>query len=123
MTRSVAAVLAGYLVFGVSAVLLFQVSGVAPEAPPSLRFAVFSTLYGIGFAFGGGFLAASLSGRAETWHGAAVGVIIAVLAAVSMLIQSGSGSLWSQVATLVLMAPAAAAGGYARHRTRDSSSV
>jgi hypothetical protein len=49
--RSVIAVIAGYLVFGGSAGLLFGLSGRDPKVWPGIGFAAFSTLYGMAFAF------------------------------------------------------------------------
>jgi hypothetical protein len=117
MTRSILAVLAGYLVFGVTAFLLFPLSGVDPHGEVSAGFAVLGTLYGMAFAFAGGFLAAVLARGAELAHGLAVAGIILVLATLSLLARLGEGSIWSEAVTLALMAPSAAAGGYVRRRT------
>ncbi len=56
MARSIAAVIAGYLLFAASAVILFQTAGVDPEATPAAAFFVFGTLYGALFGALGGFL-------------------------------------------------------------------
>ena len=44
--RSVAAVLGGFLIFSISAVLLFNISGRPPEVWPGAAFATFAILYG-----------------------------------------------------------------------------
>ena len=118
MTRSVIAVVVGYLVFGVSAVVLFEVSGVDPKATPSVPFAILSTCYGMAFAGAAGFVTATIAARSELRHGATVAGVIAVLATLSLVIERSAGSVWSQIASLVLMAPAAVAGGYVRYRIR-----
>jgi ABC-type Mn2+/Zn2+ transport system permease subunit len=114
--RSIVAVVVGYLVFAGSAVALFQVSGQAPHAPASLPFMLGSTLYGILFAALGGYLAARLVPRRPELHGAAVAALIALGAAASLVARHGTGSVWSQVSAVLLMAPAAWGGGYLRAR-------
>ena len=116
MVRSVIAVLAGYLVFGVSAVVLFKASGRDPHVPAGLGFMLLSSLYGIFFAAVGGFLAAWLARRYEFEHALAVAGLIAVAGAASLLTRPGQGAMWTELAALLIMAPAAMAGGWARQR-------
>jgi hypothetical protein len=114
--RSVAAVVFGYLIFAVSAVLLFQISGQAPHAPASPAFMVGSTLYGVVFAALSGYVAGRLARHHPVRHASAVAGLIALGAAASLLGQARSGGVWSQLAALLLMAPAAWVGGYWRSR-------
>ena len=107
--RSVFAVVAGYLVFGLSAVLLFQVAGVDPQAEARLVFKVFSIGYGAIFALGSGWLAARLAPSRPLLHAAIVAAIVAVAATLSLV--GMSGAKWSQVSALVLMTPAVLVGG------------
>lgn len=118
MTRSVVAVIAGYLVFAVSAVLLFQVSGIDPHARPELFLGVLSVVYGMAFAALAGFAAAALAKRHEILHASLVAGVMAVLAIVSLLTQIGEASAWSELATVFAMAPAAVLGGYVRSMRR-----
>jgi hypothetical protein len=114
--RGVVGVVAGYLVFGISAGFLFRATGQDPHAPATLAFIVFSTLYGMAFAFLGGFVAATIAGIRSLVPAVAVGTLIAAGAIVSLLARPGSGEIWSQLAALLLMAPSAIAGGAARLR-------
>jgi hypothetical protein len=114
MVRSVAAVVVGYLIFGVSSGLLFRLSGRDPHLVPSTGFLVFSIAYGMAFAMAGGFAAASIATRQRTLHALAVAGMIAVTSFAALIVEWGAGSVWSQLTTLVLMAPAAAIGGYLR---------
>jgi hypothetical protein len=118
MLRSIAGVAAGYLVFALSAVLLFQVSGQDPKSFPELWFLVGSTLYGIAFATLGGFVAAVIAGRRPALHAIVVAAIIGALALVSLIASLGRGSVWSEIAVLFFMTPAAAIGGFIRDRRR-----
>jgi hypothetical protein len=107
--RSVFAVIAGYLVFGLSAVLLFQIAGVDPHVDTRLGFKIFSVAYGVVFALGAGWLAARLAPGRPLFHAAIVSAIIAVAATGSLV--GASGAKWSQLAALLLMTPAALLGG------------
>jgi hypothetical protein len=118
MLRSIAGVAAGYLIFALSAVLLFQVSGQDPKSFPELWFLVGSTLYGIVFAMLGGFVAAAIASRRPALHAIIVAALIGALALVSLIASLGRGSVWSEIAVLFFMTPAAAIGGFIRDRRR-----
>jgi len=116
MLRSVTAVVVGYLVFAVSAALLFLVSGRDPHQQQDISFVVLSVVYGMVFAGAGGYVAGTIAGRKPRLHGAAVGLVVALGATASLLAQPGAGSRWSQTTALVLMAPAALVGGIVRSK-------
>ena len=120
--RSVLAIVAGYLVFGVSAALLFGLSGQDPHTVPSVQFAVISITYGVLFAGLAGFVAASLSRARPRFHAGILASIIAAIALLSLALQFRAGSIWSELATLFLMAPAALIGGQlrGRHSVKDA---
>ena len=112
--RSIGSVIVGYLVFALSAVAFFQLSGQPPHAQAPLPIMIASILVGIVSAFAGGYLAARLAGRRPFAHGIAVALILALGASVSLVSTMGHGAIWSQVAALLLMAPSAAIGGWIR---------
>ncbi len=115
--RSIGAVAAGEVIFGGSAVLLFQLARMDPYAPrPSPIFMLFTTLYGAFFAALGGYVTARLAGRREMEHTAALVCLIILIAAGSLVAMLGKGTVWSEIATLVVMAPCAALGGLFRRR-------
>jgi hypothetical protein len=111
MLRSIGAVAAGYLVFGGSAALLFQLSGQQPHAPSTAAFKIGSIIWGCLFALIAGFLTAHVAGRKPSTHAAVVALLIAAGAVISLLLRSADGARWSQLAALVLMAPCAWLGG------------
>ena len=124
MVRSVIAVIAGYLVFAVSALLLFRLSGRDPHAPAEIGFVIVTIVYGMLFATLAGFLAALLGKRFEMEHALAVASLIAALGAASLLASVKSGAIWSQLAAILIIAPCAMLGGYLRQRqlrTRPTS--
>jgi hypothetical protein len=116
MLRGILAIVAGYLIFAVSAVALFAVSGRDPHAPQPAGFVVIVLLYGIGFAGVSGYVTALIAKRADTAYVVALASIIALGALVSLFASPASHAIWSQVGTLVLMVPAALLGGIIRVR-------
>ena len=109
--RNAVAVVAGYLAFVLSAVAFFQLSGRNPHASQPLWFVVLSALYGIVFAGLGGALAARMAPSRGLASAAGVAFIVAAGAAVSLVTSPSADATWSQWAALILMAPAAYAGG------------
>jgi putative membrane protein (TIGR04086 family) len=121
MLKSVTGVVVGYLLFAVSAALLFLASGRDPHQEQGIGFVVFSVVYGMVFAAAGGYAAGAIAGRKPRLHGGAVALVLALGATVSFLAQPGAGSRWSQITALVLMAPAALVGGIARSKHKGST--
>ena len=115
--RSVAAVLAGYVLFAVCSYAVFRVSGYDPHAPAPAAFMLGAVASGVAFGLAGGYLAGLLAGRRPLAHGIAVAVVLAAGATVSLAATLGHGAVWSQAAALGLMAPAAALGGWLRARS------
>lgn len=119
MVRSCAAVLAGYLIFAVSAGLLFAISGRDPHQVPTMAFAVCSIVYGMAFAFLGGWVSAYIARRRELVHAIAMSALISSVALLSIIMQIGKGSFCSQFSTMVLMVPSAVLGGFVRWRSKQ----
>jgi O-antigen/teichoic acid export membrane protein len=119
--RSIGSVVLGYLVFALSAFGWFQLTGQHPHAQAPLAIMIGSTVVGVVAAFAGGYLAARLAGRRPMAHGVAVAVVLALGATISLASTLGHGAIWSQVAALVLMAPAAVLGGGVRARPASSA--
>lgn len=104
--------IAGYLVFSVSAVLLFELTGHEPDASPDLAFGALSIAYGAAFAILSGFITGAIAKRSELRHASVLAGLIALGALLSLVAQLGEASVWTQIASLVVFAPAAALGGY-----------
>jgi hypothetical protein len=110
MLRSIGAVAAGYLVFGGSAALLFQVSGQPPHEAAPVWFKVASIIWGAVFALVAGWLTARIAVCRPATHAGILAALIA-LGAVISLVASPPGAIWSQVSAVVVMAPCAWLGG------------
>lgn len=118
MLRSIGAVLAGYFVFAVSAVLIFELSGREPHADAPLAFKIASIVWGAVFALVGGWLAAHVSVRRPATHAAFVAVLIAFGAVASLAAAPAGDARWSELAALAAMAPCAWLGGVLAARVK-----
>ena len=114
--RSAVAVLIGYIVFASSAFAVFYLADQKAHAVASVPFMLLSVACGVVFAAIGGYVAALIAGRKPFAHGVAMALLLALGAAVSLASTLGHGAIWSQIAALALMAPAAALGGWIRER-------
>jgi hypothetical protein len=117
--RVALAVVTGYLIFAISATLLFQLTGQDPHATPGPVFGVASVVWGILFATLGGYMAARIAQRGSLIPCILVGCLIATGALVSLYFENRQGAIWSQLSALLLMAPAACAGGLINRRRQS----
>ena len=116
------AVVAGYLIFAVSAVLLFHLTNIDPHSPAALGFKVLTMAYGLVFALASGFVAGRIGRRTDLLCGIALALVIALGATISMLARPGAGALWTQTAALILFAPASLVGGWIRRKRPATAS-
>jgi hypothetical protein len=91
LVRNVVAVILGYAVFAVSAVLLFRIAGRDAYAAQSPGFTILAVIYGIVFAGVGGLVAARIGPTKSTAPAGFVALIIALGATVSLVANPGSG--------------------------------
>jgi hypothetical protein len=120
MYREVLAGLAGFIFFNVASVLLFVLSGYDPHAAVSRRFQVGSIVAGVAFGFIAGIIVAWISPLSSLRPALIVALTVIVFAIMSLL-TSGSGEGWSQIAAILLMAPAIVAGAQWRSRRKPSA--
>ena len=120
MIHSIIAIIAGYVVFAVSAVILFIISGFNPHAEVPLWFLATATIYGMFFAALGGYLAALIANRKGLLHSGILTLVIIAGATGSLLSSPGNEAIWSQVSAILLMAPSAMLGGYIRSRSKKT---
>jgi len=110
------AVVAGYLIFAVLAVLLFHLTNVDPHSPAAPGFKGVVVAYGLVSAFLSGFAAGRIGRRTDLACGMALALLIALGATISMIARPGAGALWTQTAALMLFAPVSLAGDWVRRR-------
>jgi hypothetical protein len=107
--RNILAVISGYAIFVVSALLLFKLSGVDAHADPSSGFISMTIIYGILFSFIGGFLTQFVSKAGKLTVNYVLAAIIAGFAAFSLF--QTTGNHYSQFSAIFLFAPASILGG------------
>ena len=118
MPKSLLAVATGYVIFAGSAAALAVVTGIDPHQVSSPRVAAALTGYGLFFALFAGVVVSSLSPHSPALHARLVAAFIALIAVGSAGIQFGKGAIWSEVATVVLMAPSVLLGEWITTRLR-----
>lgn len=117
--RSILAVVAGYAVFVLSALLVFGLSGQKPHADASAAFKTLAILVGTAFAIAGGYLTATLARKSPVGHATALAILLASIAAWSIHASPVKDPIWSQVCAIFFMAPGAILGGVFRSVQRD----
>jgi hypothetical protein len=112
MIRSALAVLAGILVLTITS---FAIEAAAnPFMIQNVPARIFTLAYTMLCVAAGGYVTAWLARRAEVRHAVIMGVIEAVFTVGAMLALPGHAPLWSWVAGIVLIIPAAWFGGWIR---------
>ena len=119
--RTVIAVVIGYVLFALSAVVLFQVAHRDSHAATTIAFGIAAIVYGMAFAACAGLVADRIARRSDLWAPRMVAALIALGAMISLLATWRQGAHWSQWTVIFLMAPAAMLGGRASRARRDRS--
>ncbi len=110
MLRNVLALIAGYAIFVVAAVLLFQISGIDPHSNPSAGFMAAVIVCGMLSSITGGFVVQQVSKDKKLTVNYILAVIIAGFATFSYF--KTTGNHYSQIAAIFLFAPLSILGGY-----------
>jgi len=111
--RTISGIILGYLVFGVSAFLLFRVTHQDPHAPTVMGFEIMAIIYGVFFAFLAGYWGTGIGGRSDMLVAIVIAVIMAGIAIASMI---AKGVGWSPLSAIVCDVPAELVGGYVQSR-------
>ncbi|HPM32328.1 MAG TPA: hypothetical protein PLJ60_18485 [Chryseolinea sp.] len=107
--RNILSVILGYATFVISAVLLFQLSGIGPHADPATAFIMLTVAYGLIFSFIGGLLTQLISRTGKLTINYVLAGIIAGFATFSLF--KTTGNHYSQIAAIFLFAPSSILGG------------
>jgi hypothetical protein len=111
MYRTLLAIIVGYVVFAGSALGAFLLLGRTPRVGGSTRIVIAGIVWGIVFAVLAGWVTQKIARRDDLLAVIAVAFIVATGAVISFVLRPGSGAIWSQLAALLLMAPAVLVGG------------
>src|ERR1700712_3864800 len=101
MIRKITAVIAGYLLFALSAVLWFPLMGHKPHAPAPTGFQLATLAYGLFFSLLAGLVTKVIGRSFLLNYILAAGIVLG--AALSLLFSAGSH--WTQLFTLLFFAP------------------
>jgi peptidoglycan/LPS O-acetylase OafA/YrhL len=112
MTRSALAILAGILVLTVTSFAIEAATN--PATIQNVAARIFTLAYTMLCVAAGGYTTAWLARRSEVRHAVIMGVIEAVFTVAAMLALPGHAPLWSWIAGIVLVVPAAWFGGWIR---------
>ena len=112
IVRNIAAVIVGYLIFAVSAVLLFNVSGIDPHAETGLTTKFGVVVFGCVFSFIGGYFAKLIAAANALTVNIVLAILMAAFATFSFF--KSPGEHYTQIAAIFLFAPASLLGGIAR---------
>ncbi|MGI8811499.1 MAG: hypothetical protein ACR2IH_03100 [Pyrinomonadaceae bacterium] len=115
LARNILAVVAGYLIFAVSAVLLFKMGDFDPHAEASVGMIVLVVVFGSVFSFIGGYIAKRIAASDSLGVNAALAVLMFSFAAFSSV--QSSGSHYTQFAAMAIFAPVSFLAGYVGRRT------
>ena len=115
IVRNVLAVIVGYLIFAVSAVLLFNLSGIDPHADASIGTIALVVAFGGAFAFIGGYFTKLIAATKTMIANDALAIITAGFAA--FLLFKSPGNHYTQIAAIFLFAPLSLVGGFMRRRS------
>ena len=105
------------MIFTVSAVLLFQLSGVDPHSRPDTGFMILSIIYGCVFSALGGYVTGLIAQNNETKHSIALTILLAAISTITLFLAPGEH--WTEVATIFIMAPCAVVGGFLRQKRKE----
>ncbi len=105
-------VVAGYVLFAFSTLVLFLLGGRDPHAAATLSHLLGRVLYGIASAAVAGLLAGRIAGERHRLAALSLSLVIAAGAVVSIMERPDDASTMAQLAVLVLMAPAALLGDW-----------
>ncbi|MEN2402996.1 hypothetical protein GKZ90_0024635 [Flavobacterium sp. MC2016-06] len=110
MIRQFLGVITGYLIFVITSVLLFKVSGVKPHAEASAAFMFLTFVYGSVFSFLSGLVTQFIARTRNLKINYIFFFIMAGFAAFSLF--KSDGSSWTQLLAIFVFAPISILGGY-----------
>jgi len=109
MIRKILSVIAGYLIFAVTSVLLFKLAAQDPHQPASGQFMMITLAWGIFFSVIAGMIVQLVSGSRTLFLNYILASMMFAFAAISMILSKGSH--WTQLFAMLVFAPVSIVGG------------
>ncbi|TFF36296.1 hypothetical protein [Mucilaginibacter psychrotolerans] len=110
MLRKILSVVAGYMVFAISSVLLFNLSHHHPHQDAPLNFKLITVAYGVFFSMLAGLVVQLIAKQKNLNLNYILTLLMFLLAGISMALSSGSH--WTQIFAMFIFAPVSVVGGY-----------
>ena len=115
VVRNILGVIVGYLIFAVSAVLLFKLSGLDPHMDAGIGKMVMVIVFGVVFSFAGGYVTKLIAATNTQRANYALAVLMAGFATFSLF--QSQGNHYTQIVAIFLFAPLSLVGGLIRRRS------
>ncbi|MDN3658064.1 hypothetical protein QWZ08_20600 [Ferruginibacter paludis] len=109
MGRKIVSVIAGYIIFVITALALFKFSGQKPHADPTTTFVILTAIYGAVTSFIAGLVTQMISRTKSLIINYILAFIIAGFATFSLV--KSAGNHWTQLLAIIIFAPASIVGG------------
>jgi hypothetical protein len=114
MIRNILSVIAGYLIFAVSSVLLFALTSHKPHAEASTAFKITTIIYGVFFSVIAGFVVQLIAKQKTLTLNYILALVIFLFATISLI--TATGTHWTQLFAMFIFAPVSIFGGYLKRR-------
>jgi hypothetical protein len=117
MIRKILAVIISYVIFAVSAVLLFNLTGQKPHTDAALNFKITTGIYGTCFSVLSGLILQLIARTKNLTLNFILTFIMAAFATMSLF--TSGGSHWTQLFAIIIFAPSSILGGviYLKRKT------
>ncbi|RZJ51667.1 MAG: hypothetical protein EOO44_14200 [Flavobacterium sp.] len=119
MLRKILSVIVGYMIFVISSLLLFRISGVKPHSETPIPFMLLTLIYGTFFSLISGFVTQFIAGTKTLKVNYFLFVIMAGFATFSLF--KSSGNSWTQLLAIFVFAPVSIFGGYFLIKRKDKN--
>lgn len=108
--RTALGVIIGYVIFVITSLAFFKISGQKPHTDATISFMLLTAVYGMATSFITGLVAQKIAGKKNLLVNYVLAAIIAGFAAFSMF--KAEGSKWTQLQAMFLFALASILGGW-----------
>ncbi len=117
MIRNILAIVAGYLFFSLYAVLYFSIAGIEPTNPPATVDLIVTAIFSSPAAFFSGWITSIISTKNSSKPIIILPILMALVAGTSIVAQPDT-VIWTQLMTILLLAPLTYLGGSLANRGR-----
>ena len=115
MLRKILTVTAGYMVFAISSVLLFTLTGHHPHQDAPFNFQLITIAYGVFFSILAGAVVQLIAKQKNLTLNYILAFVMFALAGTSMAVSGGSH--WTQLFAMFIFAPVSIVGGYIKNKS------